>query len=35
MIPTLQINVDASAIKGMKSFNFKGNMHADRLFNIR
>jgi Protein of unknown function (DUF4012) len=34
-IPGLQINVDASAIKGMKSFSFKGNLHADRLFNIR
>ncbi len=35
LTPTLQINVDASAIKGMKSFSFQGNMHADRLFNIR
>jgi hypothetical protein len=34
-VPGLQINVDASAIKGMKSFSFTGNLHADRLFNIR
>jgi hypothetical protein len=34
-IPGLQINVDASAIKGMKSFSFTGNLYADRLFNIR
>ncbi len=34
MTPTVEINVDASAIKGMKSFSFKGDLHADRLFNI-
>ena len=34
-IPTLLLNVDASAIKGMKSFSFKGDLHADRVFNIR
>ncbi|MBA2394220.1 MAG: DUF4012 domain-containing protein [Ktedonobacteraceae bacterium] len=34
-VPGLELNVDASAIKGMKSFSFKGNLHADRLFNIR
>ncbi len=32
--PSLEIDVDASAIKGMKSFTFKGDLHADRLFNI-
>lgn len=35
LTPSLELSVDASAIKGMKSFSFKGNMHADRLFNIR
>jgi hypothetical protein len=35
LIPTIQINVDTSAIKGMKSFSFNGSLHADRVFNIR
>ncbi|MBV9709695.1 MAG: DUF4012 domain-containing protein [Ktedonobacteraceae bacterium] len=33
-IPGLQLNVDTSAIKGMKPFSFTGNLYADRLFNI-
>jgi hypothetical protein len=33
-IPTVQITVDASAIKGLKPFNFNGSLIADRAFSL-
>jgi len=32
MVPTIELNIDASAIKGLKSFTFKGNILADKTF---
>jgi hypothetical protein len=31
-IPTIQVNIDTSAIKGLKPYNFNGALVADRLF---
>ena len=31
-IPTVDLAIDASAIKGLKNFTFKGNIYADRYF---
>ncbi len=31
-IPTVQISIDASAIKGLKPYNYDGNLIADRIF---
>ncbi len=33
-IPTVQITIDTSAIKGLKSFSFEGKMVADRMFSL-
>ena len=33
-IPTVQITIDTSAIKGLKPFSFNGNMVADRMFSL-
>jgi hypothetical protein len=33
-VPTVEIEVDTSAIKGLKPFSFKGNLVADRLFSL-
>jgi hypothetical protein len=33
-IPTVQITVDTSAIKGLNPFNFQGDLIADRLFSL-
>ena len=33
-IPTIQITIDASAIPGLKSLNFQGDIVADRLFSL-
>jgi hypothetical protein len=33
-VPTVEIEVDTSAIKGMKPFSFSGNLVADRLFSL-
>ena len=33
-IPTVQISIDTSAIKGLKPFNFNGNLIADRVFSL-
>jgi len=33
-IPTVQITVDTSAVPGLKSFNFQGDIVADRLFTL-
>ena len=32
--PTIELSIDASAIKGLKSFNFKGDIIADRAFTL-
>ena len=34
LTPTIQLSIDASAVKGMKSFNFNGNISADKMFTI-
>ncbi len=33
-IPTVQITIDTSAIKGLKPFSFEGKMVADRMFSL-
>jgi Protein of unknown function (DUF4012) len=33
-IPTVQITIDTSAIKGLKPFSFEGNLIADRIFSL-
>ena len=33
-VPTVEIEVDTSAIKGFKPFSFSGNLVADRLFSL-
>jgi len=33
-IPTVQVTVDTSAVPGLKSFNFQGDIVADRLFTL-
>lgn len=33
-IPTVQVTIDTSAIKGLKPFSFEGNLPADRLFSL-
>jgi hypothetical protein len=33
-VPTVEIEVDTSAIKGLKPFSFSGNLVADRLFSL-
>ena len=33
-IPTVQISIDTSAIKGLKPYNFSGNLIADKLFSL-
>ena len=33
-IPTVQITIDTSAIKGLKPFSFQGDIVADRLFSL-
>lgn len=33
-IPTVQINIDSSALKGVKSLNFKNDLAADKLLTI-
>src|SRR5258708_23510572 len=33
-VPTVEIEVDTSAIKGMKPFSFSGNLVADRSFSL-
>ncbi len=33
-IPTVQITIDTSAIKGLKPFSFQGDLIADRLFSL-
>lgn len=33
-IPTVQISIDTSAIKGLKPYHFTGNLIADRLFSL-
>ena len=30
--PTIELNIDASAIKGLNTFTFKGDISTDRLF---
>jgi len=32
--PTIQLSIDASAIKGLKSFTFNGDITSDRMFTI-
>lgn len=32
LTPTLELTIDASAIKGLKSFQFKGNVTTDKVF---
>jgi hypothetical protein len=32
MVPTIELNIDASAIEGLKSFTFTGNILADKTF---
>lgn len=34
LTPTVQLSIDTSAVKGMKSFNFKGDISADKVFTI-
>lgn len=34
MIPTIDLEIDASAIKGLKNFNFKGDINTDRYFTL-
>jgi hypothetical protein len=34
MVPTIEISIDASAVKGLKSFTFKGNIVADKTFTV-
>ena len=31
-IPSIEITIDASALKGVKSYSFNGNLYADRVF---
>jgi hypothetical protein len=33
-VPTIELSIDASAIKGMKSFTFTGNITADKAFTL-
>ena len=33
-VPTIELSIDASAIKGMKSFTFTGNIPADKAFTL-
>lgn len=33
--PTIELTIDASAVNGLKSFSFKGDINADRTFNLR
>jgi len=33
-IPTVQITIDTSAIKGLNPFSFQGDLIADRLFSL-
>jgi hypothetical protein len=33
-IPTVQLTIDTSAIKGLKPFSFQGDIVADRLFSL-
>ncbi len=33
--PTLVLNIDASAIKGLRSFSFDGTVYTDRLFSLQ
>jgi hypothetical protein len=30
--PTIELNIDASAVKGLKNFTFKGDITADKAF---
>ena len=32
--PTIELTIDTSAVKGLKSFNFKGDINADRVFTL-
>jgi len=32
MVPTIELNIDASAIKGLKSLTFSGDILADKTF---
>ena len=32
--PTIELSIDASAIKGLKSFQFKGDINADKAFTL-
>ncbi|MEO8953135.1 MAG: DUF4012 domain-containing protein [Ktedonobacteraceae bacterium] len=32
--PTIQLSIDASAVKGLKSFTFNGDINSDRMFTI-
>jgi hypothetical protein len=34
LIPTIDLSIDASAIKGLKSFQFKGDINADKAFTL-
>ncbi len=31
-IPSIELTIDASALKGVKSFSFKGNLSTDKTF---
>jgi hypothetical protein len=33
-VPTVEIEIDTSAIKGLKPFSFTGDLVADRLFSL-
>ena len=33
--PTIDLTIDASAVNGLKPFSFKGDINADRTFNLR
>ena len=33
-VPSVELSVDTSAIKGLKAFSFKGNLVADRAFTL-
>lgn len=34
VIPTIELSIDASAVKGLKPFQFKGDINTDRSFTI-
>ena len=34
LVPTIDLSIDASAIKGLKSFQFKGDINADKAFTL-